>query len=60
MNAVKACRRYREIMLWFHRDERIEHKEELIKVNGVVVETFNPVKFSEIPSNLGTKINILV
>jgi hypothetical protein len=43
-------------MLWFTRDERIEERDEVVKVEEVVVETRSAIRF---PDHLATKVNIL-
>jgi len=58
---TKGVRRYKEVMLWFHRDERIETKEETVLTESFhPVETLDYVRRISLPSHLGNKINILI
>jgi len=58
---VDKIRRYKEVVNWFTRDERIDEIVYSLKSNGVSIETTNHIK----PINYfgewkATKINILI
>lgn len=55
---TEGIRRYKEVMLWFHRDERIETLYEKKKKSSVPVEYYDAI--DPIPDYMGTKINIII
>ena len=53
-----VIRRYKEVMLWFHRDERIEEKSSKKKKGEVEVEYYDAIDNVQYPDYMGQKINV--
>jgi hypothetical protein len=55
-----GVRRYKEVMLWFHRDERIQRVEETRRKGEIPVEYYDAIDSVSLPSHLGNRINIII